>query len=68
MVINLRKEKGATGLAMAARWQPGQKHPQASERSEKNSLLQVITPLKAGQIMTNRFENCVDACLALTET
>lgn len=68
MMTNLRKVKGATGLAMAARWQLGHKHPQAAQGSKKNSLLQVITPLKAMQILTNIFENSVDECLALTET
>ena len=63
MMTNLRgKKKRATGLAIIARWQLGYKHPQASQRTKKNSLLQVIAPLKAMQIMTNRFENSVD-CL-----
>lgn len=63
MMTNLGKVGGGgICLAIIARWQLGHKHPQASQRTKKYSLLQVIATLKAMQIMTNRFENSVD-CL-----
>ena len=39
------KDKRVAGLAMAARWQLGCKHPQAPRGSKKSRSLQVITPL-----------------------
>lgn len=68
MMTNLRKGTGATGLAMAASWPLGHKHFQVSHGSKRNCLLQGIIPLNTTQIMTNRFENSVDICLALMET